>query len=72
MTVFSSRIKSLRSRLQSHQLLVLSRAADIQYYTGFVCINPEEREAFFVLSEKSAVLLYPSFSPVQKVKEISY
>jgi len=67
-----ARVKRLQLKILTGELVVIARPADIRYFTNFVCLNPEEREAFFVVSKQSAVLLYPSFSPVTKLKKISY
>jgi len=66
------RLKILQSSLEDHQGLVLARPADIQYLTGFKTITSNEREAFLVVTKKSVTLLYPSFSPVEKIVGIEY
>lgn len=69
---YLARITLLQSSIETHQLFLISRPADIQYFTGFVCLNSEEREAFLVISNMSATLLYPSFSPVHKMDRVQY
>lgn len=66
------RVSSFQNKLQTGQLALLSNPADIKYFTGFDCLNPEEREAFCVIGKKSLTLLYPSFSPVKKYDFIEY
>lgn len=66
------RLKKLQSHLGDHQGIVLARPADIQYLTGFKTITANEREAFLVVTKKSVTLLYPSFSPVEKIPGIKY
>lgn len=72
MTDYLSRTKVLQDALLPHQLILISRPADIQYLVGFVCLNPEEREAFLVITSQSVTLLYPSFSPLTRIEGISY
>lgn len=69
---FDDRIRLLQTKLTSSQAILLSRPADIRYFTGFIVLNPEEREAFFLITPQSATLLYPSFSPVTKLTNIVY
>lgn len=69
---YQQRTLRLQSSLSPSTAIVLSKPADIQYFTGFVCLNPQEREAFLVVTSQSATLLYPTFSPVNKEKGIRY
>lgn len=69
---FTQRIQALQSSLPSQQVFLLSRPADVQYFTGLNPLNPEERESFLVVSHQTATLLYPSFSPVTKEHGITY
>ncbi|MDQ5951261.1 MAG: Xaa-Pro dipeptidase [Patescibacteria group bacterium] len=66
------RIQILQANLQPQQVFLLSRPADVEYFTGLATLNPEERESFFVLTKSSATLLYPSFSPVTRYKGVKY
>lgn len=66
------RINTLQANLQSEQVFLLSRPADIQYFSGLINLNPEERESFLVISALTAILLYPSFSPLQKLDGVEY
>lgn len=66
------RLKKLQSHLESNQGLVLARPDDIKYYTGFNTITSTEREAYLVVTKKEIVLLYPSFSPVEKIAGIKF
>lgn len=69
---YTRRIATLQSNLQPEQVFLLSRPADVQYYTGLLNLNPEERESFLVLSNKRANLLYPTFSPITQLDSIEY
>lgn len=69
---FEDRISLLQAKLSTSQAFLLCRPADIRYFTGFIILNPEEREAFFLVTPQSTTLLYPSFSPVTKLTGIEY
>ena len=60
----SSVLASLQTQLQPGQALFLSIPADIQYFTGFVFLSPEEREAFLLVTSVECVFFYAAFSPL--------
>lgn len=66
------RIKILQASLQAEQVFLLSKPADVQYYSGLINLNPEERESFLVVSSSKAILMYPSFSPLEKHEGFEY
>lgn len=69
---YAERAAALQSKIVIGTAILLSNPADVRYFTGFVFLNPEEREAFCLITAKSITLLYPSFSPVQKLAHIEY
>ncbi len=69
---YLSRIQTFQKNLASNQVVLLSKPADIFYFTGFVTLVPEEREAYFLVSPTTAEVFHTSFSPVSKVAGISY
>lgn len=60
----SSRLHLLAQTLSAEQAYLLTDAHDIYYYTGFVSLVPEEREAFLVVTQREQYLIYTSFSPL--------
>lgn len=58
------RLKQLQASLKSDQAYLLVNPHDIFYFSGFVTLVPEEREAFLLVSYKSVHLIYASFSPL--------
>jgi Xaa-Pro aminopeptidase len=69
---FLPRIRSLQKILTPSQGILLSKAADIAYFTGFVTLVPEEREAFLLITTSQVVMLHASFSPIEKFQGITY
>ena len=69
---FQDRVKAFQDSLTEQQAVLLSNPADIQYFTDFDCLNPQEREPFCVITKNSITLLYPSFSPVNKMDFVRY
>jgi hypothetical protein len=62
----------LQKNLSPDTLVLLSKPADITYFSGFQFLLPNEREALLVITSQSAHLLYSSFSPVTKREGILY
>jgi Xaa-Pro aminopeptidase len=61
---YSHRIAALQQTLVPSQVAILSKPADIQYFSGFQTLVPQEREAFLALTVQDATLFHASFSPV--------
>lgn len=66
-----SRIKALQKHIAPDQAFLLTSPTDIQYYADFEWLVPAEREAFLLLTQTQAYLLYASFSPVKQVPHIT-
>jgi len=62
----NKRLSLLQKRIQSHQLLLLSSPNDIKYFSDFVFLVPEEREAFLLVTSQNTYLLHMHFSPIPK------
>ncbi|MBP9820140.1 M24 family metallopeptidase [Candidatus Woesebacteria bacterium] len=58
------RTLTLQKQLQPSQLLLISDPSDVHYYTSFVTLVPDEREAFVALSPTTCYLIHSSFSPL--------
>lgn len=58
----AQRIRTAQSELASHTALLISDPLDIFYLSDFICLTPEEREAYLVLTHQSAHLFLSSFS----------
>lgn len=69
---FLQRIHSLQKTLMPNQGMLISKAADVAYFTGFMTLVPEEREAFFLITPTSASMIYAAFSPIEKLTGITY
>lgn len=70
--VYAHRCTALQKTLQAHQALLISNARDIAYFTGFFTLLPTEREAFLIITAKTAQLFYSAFCPVTKQPGITY
>lgn len=69
---YAQRIKRLQKSLAATDVYLISSPSEIQYYTGFSFLVPQEREAFFICTDTSANLIYSSFSPIQNFEFINY
>jgi Xaa-Pro aminopeptidase len=58
----AQRIQFAQASIPSHTALFLSDPLDILYLTDFLCLTPEEREAYVFLTNQSAILFLSSFS----------
>lgn len=58
----SLRIKTAQATLEPNQALFLSDPLDIFYLSDFICLTPEEREAFLFLTKDTAHIFLSSFS----------
>ncbi|MBU1885027.1 aminopeptidase P family protein [Patescibacteria group bacterium] len=65
-----SRLDNLQSNLKDNRAILFSTPNDIFYLTNFNFLVPEEREAFLIVTQKSALLLHASFSPYQPSNDI--
>jgi Xaa-Pro aminopeptidase len=62
----TQRIQHLQQQL-TDTALVISDPLDLYYLTDFVCLTPEEREAYLVLTSSSAHLFLSAFSTPTQV-----
>lgn len=62
--VHTRRLKQLQATLAPDQAYLLANPHDIFYFSDFLTLVPEEREAFLLVSSKNAHLIYASFSPL--------
>ncbi|NCN82440.1 MAG: M24 family metallopeptidase [Candidatus Pacebacteria bacterium] len=69
---FNNRITTLQKTITPGSAVLLADPQHIRYLTGFESLAPGEREAFLVMTNDSATLLYASFSPVEKQSIIEY
>jgi Xaa-Pro aminopeptidase len=60
---YRQRLSALQKTLANKSAALLSKPNDIYYFTGFPQLAPAEREAFLLLTTKSATLFHHSFSP---------
>lgn len=67
---FTPRLSLLQKNLSSTQGILVTDPHDITYFSGFMTLVPEEREAFLVVTKKQAYLLYTSFSPLPVTLEV--
>lgn len=65
-TVYTKRLAKLQQFLAAKPASwwLLSKPSDIHYYTGFGFLLAEEREAYLLISDQTAILWYASFSPL--------
>lgn len=70
MSPHSDRIQSAQTNISTNTALLISDPLDIFYLTGFICLTPEEREAFLLLTSKKAFLLLSSFSTPPQVHNL--
>jgi Xaa-Pro aminopeptidase len=70
--IYTQRLQLFQNTLSTHDIVLLSKAADIFYYTGFVTLLPEEREAFVVVTKQKVVVFHAAFSPVTAVPGFEY
>lgn len=68
----NNRITTLQKTISPGFAVLLADPQHIRYLTGFQSLAPGEREAFLVMTNDSATLLYASFSPVEKQSIIEY
>lgn len=68
----NARLKNLQLKIDQNQALFITRESDIYYYTEFNFLVPEEKEAYLVVTKNSTYLIYASFCPVTKGREIVY
>lgn len=71
-SLYTVRLQNFQQLLSSSQVVLISKPADICYFTGFITLVPEEREAYLLISSKQVHLLHTSFSPVTQLEGISY
>lgn len=64
---YHRRLSSLQSQLLDQDVVVLSDPHDLTYFTGFATLTPFEREAFCIITQRSATLLLSAFSSNQPV-----
>lgn len=69
---YNERIKKLKNKLEPKTLYLFSNPSQIFYFTGFNFLVPNEREAFFICSDKTSALIYTSFSPIIKFDFINF
>lgn len=69
---FEKRITAFQKSISPGSTMLLADPQHIRYLTGFESLAPCEREAFLVVTNERATLLYASFSPVKKVSSITY
>jgi Xaa-Pro aminopeptidase len=67
-----NRLSFIQEKLPLHSALFITKESDIHYYTGFNFLVSEEREAYLIITKKSANLLYSSFNPLTKQDGIDY
>jgi len=65
-------LATLQKTITAQTAVLIANPHHIQYLTGFESLAPGEREAFLLVQEHKTTLLYASFSPVEKLPEITY
>lgn len=60
--LFEQRLHKAKSQIEPEAAYLISDPLDIFYLTNFLCLTPEEREAFLFLTHQSAILFLSSFS----------
>jgi len=66
-----NRISLLQAQIQPNEVVLLSTANDISYFTLFEFLVPEEREAFLILTPQLAYLIVSAFSPTPNAPELT-
>lgn len=62
------RIQKSQKEISPSSALLVSDPLDIYYLTGFICLTPEEREAYVLLTHDTAYLFLSSFSTPTEVE----
>lgn len=60
---FAARLRHLQQSLKPHQVVLITQHADVQYFTGFLTLLPEEHEAYLLVTTTESRLLHAAFSP---------
>jgi Xaa-Pro aminopeptidase len=68
----NARLKNLQLKIDQYQAFFITKESDIYYYTGFNFLVPEEKEAYLIVTKNCAYLIYASFCPVTKNKQLIY
>ena len=68
---FTDRLQRLQTEVASSDVLLIADPDHIRYFTGFVTLT-SEREAFLLVSKKTALLCHGAFSPVSTQKKLSH
>jgi Xaa-Pro aminopeptidase len=68
--VYIPRLALLQARLGAQQAVLLTDPHDMQYFSGFLTLVPEEREGYLIVTKEKAFLLYSSFSPLPEPLEV--
>jgi Xaa-Pro aminopeptidase len=69
---FKTRLSSFQKKIAVDEAYLIANPHHIQYLTGFVSLVPEEREALLVITNTHVYVLHAAFSPLHKVRGISY
>jgi len=67
---FDQRLAQLQAMIEPETAWFLTTPTDIEYFTSFESLVPEEREAFLVVTKTQAFLLHASFSPTPNFKSL--
>lgn len=67
-----NRIKNLQQQIKENQIFLVSKPADIFYFSNFEFLLPEEREAFLLVSKNAVALIHASFSNLEKHPDFLY
>ncbi len=59
---YSTRLTTTQSHLPAHTALLISDPLDILYLTGFICLTPQEREAYVLVTQNTSYLFLSAFS----------
>ncbi|PIY80246.1 MAG: hypothetical protein COY80_04085 [Candidatus Pacebacteria bacterium CG_4_10_14_0_8_um_filter_42_14] len=68
---FTERLQRLQLGVSSSEVLLIADPDHIRYFTGFVTLTPE-REAFLIITKKTALLCHGAFSPVTSQKNLAH
>lgn len=67
---YSTRLTTTQSNLHAHTALLISDPLDILYLTGFICLTPQEREAYVLVTQNTSYLFLSAFSAPVNVSSL--
>jgi len=68
---FTNRLQRLQTGVASSEALLIADPDHIRYFTGFETLTPE-REAFLIVTRKTALLCHGAFSPVSIQENLAH